>query len=61
MNGINPFSLRDLIVISKLLKVDLNILVPMELPEEEKVKIEQTVKELNKPKVKLDKKEFTFV
>ncbi len=49
-----------MIVISKLLKIDLNILIPTQIPEEEKIEIEQTIKRLNKPKVKLDKKEFTF-
>lgn len=60
MNGIIPFSLKDIIVISKLLKIDLNILIPTQIPEEEKIKIEQTITRLNKPKVNLDKKEFTI-
>ena len=60
MNGIVPFTLKDLIVISKLLKIDLSKLIPTHLSEEEKVKIAKTVKKLGKPALKLDKKQFAF-
>ena len=60
MNGIIPFSLKDLIVTSKLLKINLNNIIPTQIPEEEKVKIEKTIKKLGKPMLKLDKKEFAF-
>ena len=60
MNGIIPFSLKDLVVISKLLKINLNKLIPTQIPEDEKTKIANTIKKLGKPKLKLDKKEFAF-
>jgi len=60
MNGIVPFSLKDLIVISKLLKINLNKLIPTQIPEDEKIKIESTIKKLGKPNLKLDKKDFAF-
>lgn len=60
MNGVVPFTLKDLIVISKLLKINLNKLIPTQIPEEEKTKIANIIKELGKPKLKLDKKEFAF-
>ena len=60
MNGVVPFTLKDLIVISKLLKINLNKLIPTQIPEEDKTKIVDTIKKLGKPKLKLDKKEFAF-
>ena len=60
MNGVVPFALKDLIVISKLLKINLSKLIPTQIPEEEKIKIANTVKKLGKPELKLDKKEFAF-
>ncbi|MBY5958603.1 hypothetical protein KUV50_10695 [Membranicola marinus] len=59
-NGVIPFSLKDLIVISKLLKIELDKLILTQIPDDDKVKIEQSVKKLNKPKLKLDKEGFTF-
>jgi len=60
MNGINPFTLRDLIVISKLLKINLNDLVFRAISTDEQRKIEKTIKQLDKPNLKLNKKEFAF-
>ena len=60
MNGVSPFSLKDLIVISRLLKKDLNDLVFTAIPFTERRKIEKTIKELDKPKLKLNTKEFAF-
>jgi len=60
MNGVVPFALKDLIVISKLLKINLSKLILTQIPEEEKEKILETIKKLNKPKLKLDKKEFAL-
>ena len=60
MNGVSPFSLKDLIVISSLLKVDLNDLVFTTIPYSERTKIEKAIKELDKPKLKFDNKEFAF-
>lgn len=60
MNGVNSFSLKDLIVISKLLKINLNDLVFRTIPIQQRRKIEQTIKKLAKPKLMLDSKEFAF-
>ncbi len=60
MNGIVPFSLKDLIVISKLLKIDLNKLILTHISDEDKTKIENTIKKLEKHSLKLDKKEFAL-
>jgi len=61
MNGVVPFSLKDLIIISKLLKINLNKLIPTQIPESEKNKIEKTINDLGKPKLKLNKKEFAII
>lgn len=60
MNGIKPFSLKDLIVISKLLKINLNNLVYRNVSIKERKSIEATIKQLNKPNLKLDMEAFAF-
>ncbi len=60
MNGIVPFTLKDLIIISKLLKINLNKLIPTQIPEEEKNKIEKKINSLGKSTIKLNKKEFAI-
>ena len=60
MNGIVPFTLKDLIIISKLLKINLNKLIPTQIPEEEKIKIEKKINSLGKSTIKLNKQEFAI-
>lgn len=60
MNGISPFSLKDLIVIKRLLKIDLADLVPTFLPQSERVKIRTTIKALNNPKLKLSQDDLAI-
>ena len=61
MNGVSPFSLKDLIVINRLLKIDLTDLVPTFLPHEERVKIRATIEKLENPKLKLNNEDFVLV
>lgn len=61
MNGINPFSLKDLIIINRLLKIDLTDLVPTFLPQTERVKIRTSIEKLENPNVKLSKDDFALV
>ena len=61
MNGVNPFSLKDIVVISKLLKIDLDDLVFKSISAEDQSKIERTIKSLDKPELKLDRIEFSLV
>lgn len=61
VNGVNPFSLKDIIVISKLLKIDLDDLVFKSISSEEQEKIVKTIESLDKPKLRLNKKEFALV
>ncbi len=53
MNGIKPFTLRDLIIINQLLKIDMRVLVPVFLSQKDKSQINEIVKQLNKPQIKL--------
>lgn len=60
MNGVSPFSLKDLVVINRILKIDLTDLVPTFLPESERVKIRTTIKKLDNPKLKLSKDDLAI-
>lgn len=53
INGIKPFSLKDLVIINRLLKIDMKILVPIFLSKDDLVKVKEAVNSLNKPKIKL--------
>lgn len=55
MNGVSAFSLKDLIVINRLSKINLSDLVPTFLPQSDSAKIRATIKKLDNPKVKLSK------
>lgn len=61
MNGVSPFSLKDLVVISQLLKIDLAHLVPPFLPQKEKVQIKTSIKKLDNPKLSLNEDDFALV
>jgi len=60
MNGVSPFSLKDLIVINRLLKIDLTDLVPTFLPQSDRVKIRTSIQKLDNPKLKLSKNDFAL-
>jgi len=61
MNGVSPFSLKDLIVVNRLLKIDLSDLVPTFLAPSDSVKIKATIKKLDNPKLKLIKDDMAIV
>jgi len=61
MNGVSPFSLKDLIIINQLLKIDLTDLVPTFLPFSDSLKIRTTIKKLDNPKLKLSKDDLALV
>lgn len=60
MNGVSPFSLKDLIVINRLLKIDLTDLVPTFLPQSDRAKIRTTIEKLDNPKLKLSKDDLAI-
>lgn len=55
MNGIKPFTLKDLVIINRILKIDITELVPIFLSREDQIKVKSAVIELNKPQIKLEK------
>jgi transcriptional regulator with XRE-family HTH domain len=60
INGVSPFSLKDLIVINRILKINLTDLVPTFLPQSDRVKIRTTIKKLDNPKLKLSKDDLAI-
>lgn len=60
INGVSPFSLKDLIVINRILKIDLTDLVPTFLPHSDRVKIRITIKKLDNPKLNLIKDDLAL-
>lgn len=60
INGVSPFSLKDLIVINRVLKINLSSLVPTFLPHSDRIKIRTTIKKLDNPKLKLSKEDLAI-
>lgn len=60
MTGLKPFTLRDLIIINRLLKIDITILVPNFLSMEDQIKIKSALNLLNKPHLKLEKGDLVY-
>jgi transcriptional regulator with XRE-family HTH domain len=51
MNGVSPFSLKDLIIINRLLKIDLTHLIPTFLAQADRKKIKSSLQKLDNPKL----------
>jgi len=47
MNGIKPFTLRDLIIMHQLLKIEISLLIPVFLSKDEQIKINKAVEKLD--------------
>lgn len=60
MNGIKPFTLKDLVIINRILKIDLKLLVPTYLSNDDQIKVKEAVKSLDKPKIKLSTEDLIF-
>lgn len=60
INGINPFTIKDLIIIHKLFKIKLEELIPTIIPEKETGRIKNSILKINKPKLKLEKNDLVF-
>lgn len=61
MNGISPFSLKDLIIINRLFGIDLKDLIPTFLPQPERLKVLKSIQKLENPKLKPDESNFVLV
>jgi len=60
MNGLSSFTLKDLIVLNRLLKINLSDLVPTFLPQTDQIKIRTSIEKLDNPKLKLNTDDFAF-
>jgi transcriptional regulator with XRE-family HTH domain len=58
INGISQFSMKDLVIIHRVLRIDLTKLIPTYLQNETRERVKQTITQLNKPKLRLRKKDL---
>lgn len=58
INGISQFTLKDLVIIHRILGVSLKTLIPTYLQSETRDRVEESIKKLNKPKLGLTKTEW---
>lgn len=58
INGVSQFTLKDLVIIHRILKINLDILIPTFLQSETRDKLKESIAKLNKPKLKLRKTEL---
>lgn len=58
MNGLKPFTLRDLIIINRVFGIDFKYLVPNFLPLNEQLKVKTAIQKLNKPNFTPEKAGF---
>ncbi len=58
INGVSQFTLKDLVIIHRVLGINLNVLIPTYLQSETRDKVRQSIIKLNKPKLGLIKKEL---
>jgi len=61
MNGISPFTLNDLIVINRLLKIDLTDLIPTTISFRRRNQIQKSLKSIGNEKIKLSSQDFDLV
>lgn len=60
MNGVNPFSMRDIIILHRLFGIKLEHLIPTTISQNDRVKIATSISELNNPELKLGKGDLVF-
>ncbi len=58
INGVSQFTLKDLVIIHRILRINLEILIPTFLQSETRDKLKDSIEKLNKPKLKLRKTEL---
>lgn len=56
INGVTQFSMKDLVIIHRVLNIDLVKLIPTYLQNETRERIKESITQLNKPKLRLRKK-----
>ncbi len=58
INGVSQFTLKDLVIIHRILGISLRILIPTYLQSETREKVRESIKKLNKPKLGIKKTEL---
>lgn len=58
INGVSQFTLKDLVIIHRVLEISLKTLIPTYLQAETRDKVRESIKKLNKPKLGLRKSEL---
>lgn len=58
INGVSQFTLKDLVIIHRVLGINLSTLIPTYLQSETRDKVMESITKLNKPKLGLRKKEL---
>lgn len=58
INGVSQFSMKDLVIIHRVLRIDLAKLIPTYLQNETRERVKQSIFQLNKPKLKLKRKDL---
>ena len=61
INGINPFSLKDLVIIHKLLNIKFENLIPTTIPEKEQIRIRTSMQKINTPHLKIKNNELKLI
>jgi transcriptional regulator with XRE-family HTH domain len=58
INGVSQFSMKDLVIIHRVLRIDLAKLIPTYLQNDTRERVKQSISKLNKPRLKLIKKDL---
>lgn len=58
INGVSQFTLKDLVIIHRILRINLEVLIPTFLQSETRDRLKNSIEKLNKPKLKLRKTEL---
>ncbi len=61
INGVVPFTLSDLIIINRLLKVDLSHLIPTTFSQKQRIQIKKSIQTIGTEKIKLSADDFDLV
>jgi len=61
MNGISPFSNRDLIILHRLFHIKLEYLIPTIISQKDRGKLKESLNQLNKPELRLEKEDLVLV
>ena len=58
INGISQFSMKDLVIIHRVLRIELSRLIPTYLQNETRERVKSSIQQLNKPKLRLSKNDL---